>query len=70
MSIDNALRSIAYSETATLGAAIAQIAKRRIDLDAALRADALTEMPIAGRGAAEQRAIATVETLHRLDRTA
>jgi len=70
MSLDSTLRAIAYAESRTHGAAIAQIAKRRVDLDAALRAETLHDVPVTSKGAALERALATVETAHRLDITA
>lgn len=73
MSFDNSIRAIAYAEAATLGSAIALIAKHRMDVDAAVRAAELKTMPVATEGAATERAIqtlaATVET-HKLDKLA
>jgi hypothetical protein len=74
MSTDLALRAIAYAEAPTLGVAIAQIAKHRIDVDAAMRAAELKELPVAAEGAAEERAVdkiaAAAEALHAVDKTA
>jgi hypothetical protein len=55
--MSNDIRSIAYSESPTLSGAMALMAKRRNDLDAAMRAAADRQMPIAGKQAAEQRAL-------------
>jgi hypothetical protein len=55
------IRTLAYSEAPTLGVAIALMAKRRNDLDAAMRQAAATQqMPVASEGAAEVRAIAQI----------
>ncbi len=74
MSLDNAIRALSYSEAPTLGAAIALIAKHRMELDAALRVEQLRESPVAGEGAAEQRALAkvtaTAEAMRIVDKTA
>jgi hypothetical protein len=74
MSLDNALRAIAFAEASTLGGAVALIAKHRNDLDAALRAAALKEMPVASEGAATERALGTIEApplpSHTLDKLA
>ena len=51
------IRAMAYAEAPTLGTALAQMAKRRMDLDAAMRQAALQEMPVASEGAAEVRAM-------------
>jgi hypothetical protein len=71
MSSINDIRAIAYSEASTLGAAIALMAKRRNDLDAAMRAAAAQEMPVISQGAAEVRALERIEpvaaTAHLLD---
>ena len=74
MSTDLALRAIAYAESPTLGVAIAQIAKHRMDVDAAMRAAELQDLPVASQGAAEDRAIDKIavasEALHVVDKTA
>lgn len=73
MSLDNAIRAIAYSEASTLGGAIALIAKHRNELDAALRAAATDQKPVVTDGAAEQRALldmATEPVAHILDKRA
>jgi hypothetical protein len=74
MSIDNAIRAIAYSEAPTLGAAIALIAKHRNELDAAMRAAETTPSPVTSDGAAAERALARLavanEPPHALDKTA
>lgn len=74
MSTELALRAIAYAEAPTLGLAMAQIAKHRMDLDAAMRAAELELLPVSAEGAAEERAVARVavaaEALHLVDRTA
>ena len=57
MSVDNAIRAIAYSEAPTLGAAIALIAKHRNELDASLRAAETEQMPLTTEGAAADRAL-------------
>ena len=67
MSLDSALRSIAYSESRTHGAAMVQIARRRMNLEAAMRANALHEAPVASKGAALERALASLETANRID---
>jgi len=54
------IRAIAYSEASTLGGAMALMAKRRNDLDAAMRAAAGAQMPVASQGAAEHRAIEAI----------
>ena len=46
MSVDNAIRAIAYSEAPTLGAAIALIAKHRNQFDAALHAAGTEQIPV------------------------
>jgi hypothetical protein len=61
MSAINDIRAVAYSEASTLGAAIALMAKRRNDLDAAMRAAALQQMPVESQGAAEIRALEQIE---------
>lgn len=73
MSIDNSIRAIAYSEADTLAAAVALVAKRRNDLEAAMRADATRTMPVATEGAAAERAVEELAaepalTHHVLDR--
>ena len=74
MSTDLALRAIAYAESPTLGVAIAQIAKHRMDVDAAMRAAELQQLPVAAEGAAEERAIDKIavaaEALHVVDKVA
>jgi hypothetical protein len=74
MSIDNAIRAMAYSEAPTLGAAIALIAKHRNELDAAIRAAETTSAPVTSDGAAAERALARLavasEPPHALDKTA
>jgi hypothetical protein len=74
MSIDNALRAIAYAEAPTLGVAIALIAKHRGELDAAMRAAEIQPAPVTSQGAAEDRALlklaATSEPPHVVDKTA
>ena len=52
MSLDNAIRAIAFAEAPTLGVGIALIAKHRMDLDAALRAAELQQVPVTAEGAA------------------
>jgi hypothetical protein len=75
MSIDNAIRAIAFSEAPTLAGAVALIAKHRQDLDNALRAAELTQMPVTAEGAAVERALDDVEPApppsgHAVDKTA
>jgi hypothetical protein len=74
MSTDLALRAIAYAEAPTLGVAIAQIAKHRMDIDATMRAAELQQLPVTAEGAAEERAIDKIavaaEALHAVDKTA
>ena len=73
MAVVNDIRAIAYAEASTLGAAIALIAKRRNDLDAAIRAAAAQPMPMTNEGAVEARALEQIEpspaTQHLLDRS-
>ena len=57
------LAAIAYAEAPTLSAALALIAKRRNDLDAALRAGELTPAPVATRGAATDRALLALDRI-------
>lgn len=57
---DTSIRAISYAEAPTLGVAIAMIAKHRLDLDAALRAAELQQVPVTTDGAAEQRALGKV----------
>ena len=57
MSLDNAIRAIAYAESSTLGGAVALIAKHRNELDAALRAASLEDKPVKSEGAAAERAL-------------
>jgi GTP-sensing pleiotropic transcriptional regulator CodY len=54
------IRAMAYSEATTLGVAMALMAKRRNDLDAAMRQAALQQMPVESEGAAEVRAIEAI----------
>ena len=61
MSLDNAIRAIAFSEASTLSGAVALIAKHRNDLDAALRAAELKQMPVAARNTATERALETIQ---------
>jgi hypothetical protein len=73
VSLDNAIRAIAYSEASTLGGAVALIAKHRNELDAALRAATADQKPVASEGAAEQRALlemAAEPARHILDKRA
>ena len=73
MSLDNSIRAIAYSEASTLGAAIALIAKRRNELDAAMRAAEIEAKPVVSEGAAEQRALLAMSetaSAHLLDKVA
>lgn len=74
MSLDNAIRAIAYSEAPTLGAAIALIAKHRNELDAALRAAETQDKPVTTEGAATERALLEMATAsvpaHALDKLA
>jgi hypothetical protein len=62
MSLDNAIRAIAFSEASTLSGAVALIAKHRNDLDAALRAAAAQDMPVTSEGAATERALSKIES--------
>lgn len=71
MSLDNAIRAIAYSEAPTLGAAIALIAKHRMEVDAAMREAELRQAPVTSEGAAEERAVDRLAaTVHVLDKVA
>lgn len=74
MSLDNAIRAIAYSEASTLGSAIALIAKHRNELDAALRASEAESKPVTSEGAATERALLDLATApavtHALDKLA
>ena len=72
MSLDNAIRAIAFAEAPTLGGGIALIAKHRLDLDAALRAAELRQPPVVSEGAAEERALVEMaaEAMHVVDRLA
>ena len=74
MSLDNAIRAIAFAEAPTLGVGIALIAKHRGELDAAMRAAELQEPPVTSDGAATERAIekiaAASEPAHVLDKVA
>lgn len=58
--MSNDIRAIAYAEAPTLGTAIALMAKRRNDLDAAMRAATAQQMPVTSEGAAELRAIEAI----------
>ena len=73
MAAINDIRAIAYAEAPTLGAASALIAKRRNDLDAAMRAAAAQPMPLTNAGAIEARALEDLEpspaTQYLLDRS-
>jgi hypothetical protein len=73
MNVD-AIRALSYSEAPTLGVAIATMAKHRMELDAALRAAELQQVPVTTDGAAEQRALdkmtSASEPPHTLDKTA
>jgi hypothetical protein len=60
MSLDNAIRALSYAEAPTLGTAMALIAKHRMDIDIAMRAAELRQLPVAAEGAAEQRAVESV----------
>ncbi len=64
------LSAIAYAEAPTLGTALALLAKRRNDLDAALRAGELAPMPVETTGAAADRALRAIAAGHGLDRLA
>lgn len=74
MSLDNAIRAIAYNEATTLAAAVALIAKRRNDVDAAMRAQETSTMPVPTEGAAAERAVQALEAgsdvEHAVDRRA
>ncbi len=74
MSTDLALRAIAYAEAPTLSVGMALIAKHRMDVDAAMRAAELQQLPVAAEGAAEERAIDKIavaaEALHVVDKVA
>ena len=74
MSLDNAIRAIAYSDAPTLGVAIALIAKHRNELDAALRAAETETKPVASEGAATERALLEMATgptvVHTLNKVA
>ena len=61
MAAINDIRAIAYAEAPTLGGAIALMAKRRNDLDAAMRAAAAQPMPMTNDGAIEARALEELE---------
>ena len=63
MAAINDIRAIAYAEAPTLGGAIALMAKRRNDLDAAMRAAAAQPMPMTTDGAIEARALEDLEPL-------
>ncbi len=72
MSLDNAIRAIAFAEAPTLGVGIALIAKHRGELDAAMRAAELEQLPVTSDGAATDRAVAKIaaasESAHVLDK--
>jgi hypothetical protein len=74
VSLDNAIRAIAFAEAPTLGVGIALIAKHRMDLDAALRAAELQQVPVTAEGAAEGRAVdrlaVAAQALHAVDKVA
>lgn len=74
MAVLNDIRAIAYAEASTLSGAIALMAKRRNDLDAAMRAAAAQPMPMTNEGAVEARALQQIEpspaTRQLLDRSA
>ena len=74
MSLDNAIRAIAYSEAPTLAGAIALIAKHRNDLDAAMRAAETQQKPVNTQGAAAERALLEMSAgppvVHALDKVA
>ena len=74
MSLDNALRAIAFAEAPTLGVGIALIAKQRMDLEAAMREAELKEMPVTTDGAATERALTEIsvaaEPPHAVDKVA
>ena len=74
MSTDLALRAIAYAEAPALSVGMALIAKHRMDVDAAMRAAELQQLPVAAEGAAEERAIDKIavaaEALHVVDKVA
>jgi hypothetical protein len=74
MSLDNAIRAIAFSEATTLSGAVALIAKHRNDLDAALRAAAAQDMPVDTEGVATERALSKIKAPpapgHSLDKLA
>lgn len=74
MSIDNAIRAIAYAEAPTLGLAVALIAKHRGELDAALRAAETQQAPVNTEGAAVERALdkmaTSAEPPHVVDKSA
>ena len=73
MSLDNAIRALAYAEAPTLGTAIALIAKHRMDVDARMRAAEAQPSPVEAEGAAEGRALdrlaAATEEMHGVDKT-
>ncbi len=54
------IRAIAYSESPTLSGALALMAKRRNDLEAAVRAAASEPRPVATQGAVERRALEAI----------
>ncbi len=73
MSLDNALRAIAFAEAPTLGVGMALIAKHRGELDAALREAELKAMPVTTDGAATERALSELAGAvdpHVVDKTA
>ncbi len=67
MSLDNAIRAIAFSEARTLGGAIALIAKHRNDLDAALRAAEVKSPQKTTKIAALERALEQISPLPQPD---
>lgn len=73
MSLDNAIRALAYAEAPTLGTAIALIAKHRMDVDARMRAAEIQQSPVAAEGAAESAALdeiaAAAEAMRVVDKT-
>ena len=75
MSLDNAIRAIAFAEAPTLGGAIALIAKHRNDLDAALRAAEVKSPQTTAKIGALERALEQISPLpqpeaHAVDKTA
>ncbi len=75
MSVDNAIRAIAFSEAQTPGGALALIAQPRPDLDAALRAAEVKSPPKTAKIGALERALEQISPLpqpdaHAVDKTA